>query len=228
MPVQQRARGAADDHKLDATTKDKSVFPLTTSVVAKARRGGNHNHVKDTNVVLPSEADLSCQPHDGHNGVMTYGTYVIISAFANKWALFLQVDWSNMDTSVLNAYRLLHRLRLPSVFGSGFNERVLGRAGVCRRSPTMIRHKARRKTNKEQMALAVKKDFNDAMINELDSIATFLYSIHNKGTQHILNVHLSWLKFGYQTRAFACISHLKGPAQCHMNSARSVTVCEHV
>ncbi|KAI4229182.1 MAG: hypothetical protein L6R36_001031 [Xanthoria steineri] len=85
-----------------------------------------------------------------------------------------------MDTSVLNAYRLLHRLRLPSAFGSGFNERVLGRAGVCRRSPTMIRHKARQKSNKEQMALAVKKDFNDAMINELDSIAIFLYSIHNK------------------------------------------------
>lgn len=95
-----------------------------------------------------------------------------------------------MDTSVLNAYRQLHRLQLPPAFGSGFNERVLGRAGVCRRSPTMIRHKARRKTNKEQMVLAVKKDFNDAMINELDSITTFLYSIHNKGTQHVFDVHL--------------------------------------
>ena len=46
----------------------------------------------------------------------------------------------------------------------------------------MIKHKARRKTSKEQLALAVKKDFNDAMINELESIPTFLYSIHNKGT----------------------------------------------
>ncbi|KAL8659613.1 MAG: hypothetical protein Q9226_000318 [Calogaya cf. arnoldii] len=157
MPVQQRARGAADDHKSDTVTKEKSTFPPHTSVVAKARRGGNHNHVKDT-VVQPSEAGPPCQSHNGHNGV----------------------DWSNMDTSVLNAYRQLHRLPLPPTFGSGFNERILGRTGVCRRSPTMIRHKARRKTNKEQMVLAVKKDFNDAMINELDSITTFLYSIHNK------------------------------------------------
>ncbi|KAL8670756.1 MAG: hypothetical protein Q9168_004717 [Polycauliona sp. 1 TL-2023] len=157
MPGPQRARGAGDEHKQDTVTKEKSNFPPNASVVTKARRGGYHIHAKDT-VVLPFEADPSYLCHDGHNGL----------------------DWSKMDTSILNAYRRIHRLELPPAFGSGFNERILGRAGVCRRSPTMIRHKARRKTTKEQMVLAVKKDFNDAMINELDSITTFLYSIHNK------------------------------------------------
>lgn len=97
---------------------------------------------------------------------------------------YVQVDWLGMDTSVLNAYRQLHHLQVTPVFGTSFNERVLGRTGVCTRSPTMIRHRAHRKTNKGQTVLAVKKDFNDAMINELDSITTFLYSIHNKGTLH--------------------------------------------
>lgn len=109
MPVPQRARGAADDHKLDATTtKDKPVFALTTSVVAKARRGGNHNHVKDTTVVPPSEADLSCQPHDGHNGVMTYGTYVPISAFAKKWWHFsfrwTGLTWTPQSSTLIGCY----------------------------------------------------------------------------------------------------------------------------
>ncbi|KAL8914529.1 MAG: hypothetical protein Q9171_000882 [Xanthocarpia ochracea] len=156
MPVQQRARVVADDHRSDTIAKEKHSLALNPSASGKARRG-NHNNIKDT-IVLPSEANASYLSQDGQNGV----------------------DWSNMDTSVLNAYRQLHRLQLPPAFGSTFNERVLCRGGVCRRSPTMIKHKARRKTSKEQLALAVKKDFNDAMVNELESITTFLYSIHNK------------------------------------------------
>ncbi|KAL8798312.1 MAG: hypothetical protein Q9182_006773, partial [Xanthomendoza sp. 2 TL-2023] len=98
------------------------------------------------------------------------------------------INWSKMDTSVLNAYRQLHRLQVPAAFDSISNERVLSRTGVSRRSPTMVIHRARRKISKEQLALAVKKDFNDAMVNELESITTFIYSIHNQG-EAAIKVH---------------------------------------
>lgn len=107
MPVQQRARGAADDHKLDTVTKENPIFPLNTSVIAKARRGGNHNHVKDI-VVVPSEADLSCQPHDGHNGVMTCGTYIPMSASANKcWHVAVRstgLTWTRRSSMLIGSY----------------------------------------------------------------------------------------------------------------------------
>lgn len=45
----------------------------------------------------------------------------------------------------------------------------------------MARHSSQRKISQEQLALAVKKDFNDAMISEPESITTFLYTIRNEG-----------------------------------------------
>lgn len=52
----------------------------------------------------------------------------------------------------------------------------------------MTRHSTQRKISQEQLALAVKKDFNDAMISEPESITTFLYTVRNQGdafSQHI-------------------------------------------
>lgn len=91
-----------------------------------------------------------------------------------------------MDASTLNTYRQLRRLQIPPPFGSAFNQRILCRPGVSRRSPTMARHAERRKISKEQLALAVKKDFHDQMLNELESITNFIYSIRNQGDHQFL------------------------------------------
>lgn len=87
-----------------------------------------------------------------------------------------------METSVLNAYRQLHRLQAAPAFGSTFNERILVWSGVSKRSPTMLKHRERRPASKDWLALLVKKDFNDAMVNEPESIAKFLYSTRNQGS----------------------------------------------
>lgn len=99
-----------------------------------------------------------------------------------------------MDVSTLNAYRQMRRLQVPPAFGSTFNQRSLCRSGVGKRSPTMARHVGQRKISQEQLALAVKKDFNDAMINEPESITTFLYSVRNQGIFHQVNINM-WLIF---------------------------------
>lgn len=95
--------------------------------------------------------------------------------------MILKIDWTAMDTSTLNAYRQMRHLQVPPAFGTAFNQRILCRSAISKRSPTMARHSSQRKISQEQLALAVKKDFNDAMISEPESITTFLYTIRNQG-----------------------------------------------
>ncbi len=45
----------------------------------------------------------------------------------------------------------------------------------------MALHKDRRRVSKESLALAVRKDFKDAMVQESEAITSFLYSVHNQG-----------------------------------------------
>ncbi|KAL8939877.1 MAG: hypothetical protein Q9211_002544 [Gyalolechia sp. 1 TL-2023] len=154
MPSQSRVRGIADDLKSEAPgSKEKHLVSHV-----KARRNGNPSGCKES-VALPAVADVSFPAQEGHNGI----------------------DWATMDASTLNTYRQLRRLQVPPPFGSAFNERILCRRGVGRRSPTMARHAQRRKISKEQLAVAVKKDFHDQMLNELESITNFLYSIRSQG-----------------------------------------------
>lgn len=45
----------------------------------------------------------------------------------------------------------------------------------------MTRRKDCRRVGKEHLALAVRKDFNAAMIHELEAITSFLYTVRNQG-----------------------------------------------
>ncbi|KAH0270433.1 hypothetical protein KCU71_g18937, partial [Aureobasidium melanogenum] len=47
-------------------------------------------------------------------------------------------------------------------------------------SPTMARRKAKRKVPKEQLAMAVRKNFNDAAVNEIDVMVDLLYKVRNQ------------------------------------------------
>ena len=48
----------------------------------------------------------------------------------------------------------------------------------------MASHTGQRRISREQLALAVKKDFNDAMISEPEAITTFLYAVRNQSSIH--------------------------------------------
>ena len=60
---------------------------------------------------------------------------------------------------------------------------MLTRPGVGQHSPTMARHRARRRIGKDLLALAVRKDFNAAIVLESELITSFLYAVPNKGKQ---------------------------------------------
>ena len=45
----------------------------------------------------------------------------------------------------------------------------------------MARHRARRRTGKDVLALVVRKDFNAAIVLESELITSFLYAVQNQG-----------------------------------------------
>lgn len=78
----------------------------------------------------------------------------------------------------------MHRLDTPPAFISSYNQRMLTRPGIGQHSPTMARHRARRRTGKDVLALAVRKDFNAAIVLESELITSFLYAVQNQGKQY--------------------------------------------
>ena len=89
--------------------------------------------------------------------------------------------WSKQDSSLLQGYRRAYHLDTPSAFKHPLSHIVLGN-GIGRFSPTMARPKAKRRVQKEQLALAVRKNFNALGVNETDVIVDLLYKVKNQGT----------------------------------------------
>ncbi|GAB7354249.1 hypothetical protein MBLNU459_g4784t3 [Dothideomycetes sp. NU459] len=89
--------------------------------------------------------------------------------------------WHQEDLSLLQNYRAAHRIDTPSSFTSSRNQYLLTNPnGIGRQSPTMARKKDKRKVSKEQLALAVRKNFNDAAVNEIDVMVDLLYKVRNQ------------------------------------------------
>ncbi|MCJ1411131.1 hypothetical protein MMC19_005219 [Ptychographa xylographoides] len=86
------------------------------------------------------------------------------------------INWSTLDRSTLHAYRHAYRLKTPSAFTCVANQLVLTGPGLGRYSPTMARSKDKRRVGKEHLAMAVRKDFNAAAVNEQEVVTGFLYS----------------------------------------------------
>jgi len=61
------------------------------------------------------------------------------------------------------------------------NQIVLSNPGIGRYSPTMARHQDRRRVSKDQLALAVRKNFNALAIHESEVIVDFIYSVKHQG-----------------------------------------------
>lgn len=157
MPPQ-RSRIALEDSRSEASgSREKQIAAMPT----KARRNGNiaapRGSLRDVKVAL-TPVDVEPDAHETSGGI----------------------NWSSFELSVLHAYRQAHRLNTPSAFSSSFNQRILSRPGIGRSSPTMAMHKDRRRVSKDNLALAVRKDFKDAMVHESEAITSFLYSVHNQ------------------------------------------------
>ncbi|KAF2180618.1 hypothetical protein K469DRAFT_639633 [Zopfia rhizophila CBS 207.26] len=89
------------------------------------------------------------------------------------------ISWSNQDPALLQGYRRAYRLDTPSSFKNPLSHVILGN-GIGRYSPTMARPKAKRRVPKDQLALAVRKNFNALGVNETDVIVDLLYKVKNQ------------------------------------------------
>lgn len=89
--------------------------------------------------------------------------------------------WHNAPISLLNSYRVAHNLSTPAAFTSSLNQALLTNPGIGRQSPTMARKKEKRRVSKEQLALAVRKNFNAAAVNEIDVVVELVYKVRNRG-----------------------------------------------
>jgi len=89
--------------------------------------------------------------------------------------------WNTAPLELLNTYRVAHNLSTPAAFTSPLNQALLTNPGIGRQSPTMARKKDKRRVSKEQLALAVRKNFNSAAVSEIDVTVEMVYKVRHQG-----------------------------------------------
>lgn len=118
------------------------------------------------------------------------------------------MKWTSQEPAVLQSYRRAYRLDTPSTFKNPLSHVVLGQ-GIGRMSPTMARAKSKRRVQKDQLALAVRKNFNALGVNESDVIVDWLYKSKHQGAytgsigpdmDHSLTPHIQTRSFAYDSR----------------------------
>jgi hypothetical protein len=122
---------------------------------------------------------------------------------------FQQIKWSSQDTSVLQGYRRAYRLDTPSTFKNPLSHVVLGQ-GIGKFSPTMTRDKSKRRVHKDQLALAVRKNFNALGVTESDVIVDWLYKSKHQGTPLRIFLTRIPLLTSIQIKSFESGSHRNG------------------
>ncbi|MCJ1313888.1 hypothetical protein MMC25_007568 [Agyrium rufum] len=165
-----KGRAALDEVKAESNARDKHATvgngdPGTGKGGKKNFRtlpGSNPKETVTVPILLDEALELAANPENPTNGI----------------------NWSAMPLPILERYRHAYHLPVPPAFHSPQNELFLSTSKLGRMSPSMSRvHKRRRKTSKEGLALAVKKDFNAASVSEQDVVSGFLYNVTHKG-QH--------------------------------------------
>lgn len=68
----------------------------------------------------------------------------------------------------------------------------------------MALHKDRRRVTKEILALAVRKDFKDAMVHESEAITCFLYSVQHQSKPFSATFFTVFADFSSQAKISAC------------------------
>ncbi|USW54250.1 Putative SAP30 domain superfamily protein [Septoria linicola] len=121
--------------------------------------------------------------HTMPNGIMKYSDMPRINDYSDAVAAPQNgtgMQWDKASLELLNTYRVSHNLSSPAAFTSSYRQALLTNPGIGRQSPTMARKKEKRRVSKDQLALAVRKNFNGAAVNEMDVVAEMVYKIQNK------------------------------------------------
>lgn len=90
------------------------------------------------------------------------------------------MSWSTAPLDLLNTYRISHNLPTQAAFTTPLRQALLTNPGIGRQSPTMARKKEKRRISKDQLALAVRKHFNGAAVNEIDVITELVYKVRHQ------------------------------------------------
>lgn len=91
------------------------------------------------------------------------------------------MEWNRASIQLLNTYRVAHNLSAPAAFTSPLRQALLTNPGIGRQSPTMARKRDQRRVSKDQLALAVRKNFNNAALSEIDVVVELVYKVRNQG-----------------------------------------------
>lgn len=91
------------------------------------------------------------------------------------------MEWNRASIQLLNTYRVSHNLSTPAAFTSPLRQALLTNPGIGRQSPTMARKRDQRRVSKDQLALAVRKNFNGAAVSEIDVVVELVYKVRNQG-----------------------------------------------
>ncbi len=190
MPPQ-RTRNLVEDSRSEASSsKEKyTSLPLSSHTISKGRRNGDTATLAGSSLKDVFNATQVTFPrHNAQDDVAKVCEAISPPSKASpssRCLLHHQITWSSFDTSVLHAYRHAHNLDIAPAFTNSYNQRMLTRPGIGRLSPTMARPKHRRPVSKEELATAVRKDFNDAMLQETDIITSFVYAARNQGIYNL-------------------------------------------
>lgn len=92
--------------------------------------------------------------------------------------------WNTAPLELLNSYRISHNLQTQPAFTTPLRQALLTNPGIGRSSPTMARKKEKRRISKDQLALAVRKNFNGAAVSEIDVVVELVYKVRNQGMLH--------------------------------------------
>ncbi|KAJ4288435.1 hypothetical protein N0V90_011670 [Kalmusia sp. IMI 367209] len=148
-------------HEDPQSLKEK-LHSLQAGTNARGRRNGNANHINGSNLkeVMSSNGD-NASTHSGqpeHTSGMS---------------------WNTQDHAVLQGYRRAYRLDTPSAFKNQGSHIVLSQ-GIGRLSPTMARSKSKRRVEKSQLSLAVRKNFNAQAVSETNCIIDWMYTVKSQ------------------------------------------------
>ncbi|KAH9868924.1 hypothetical protein J1614_007999 [Plenodomus biglobosus] len=143
------------DESQPASLKEKLQHLQTSNANARGRRNGGANAINGSSL---KEVD---------NASTNSGQTCSDSSSSN-------IKWPSQEASVLHGYRRAYRLDTPSAFKNPLSHVVLNQ-GIGRFSPTMARPKSKRRVHKDQLAMAVRKNFNALGVNESHVIIDWLY-----------------------------------------------------
>ncbi|KAK5138203.1 hypothetical protein LTR08_004898 [Meristemomyces frigidus] len=161
MPPAKPRPAPEDSHSRSegSTTREKAV-----AAAAHARRSKNGAPIQQNGSGLKELALVSTES----------GNVIVPGSTSTGMA------WNTVPIDILNTYRLAHTLPTPAAFSSPLNQARLTNPGIGRQSPTMARRKEKRRISKEQLATAVRKNFNSAAVNEIDVVVDLVYKVKHK------------------------------------------------